>query len=302
MRVRVPASSANLGPGYDTFGLALALHNTVEAELADEWRVEVRGEGAGQLSAGPDNQVAVAMARVFSEAGQDGRAADVVCHNGIPVGRGLGSSSAAIVAGLVLGDALCGARLGRDRLLQIAAELEGHADNVAAALHGGFTVVAVGPEGVICAPVEPAGGLAVIAVLGEHELPTAESRKALPAVVAHDAASGNAAHAALVALGIALGDARLTSAGLHDAIHESHREALVPDLPKVRTLFEAAGIGPVVLSGAGPSLVTLVHGTDDAAALETARRHAEDVRPLLDAIGRSRVLALGIDRSGAVLA
>src|SRR5574340_402423 len=136
VRVTVPASSANLGPGYDSFGLALGLYNHFEGELADAWRVEVGGEGAGTLAPDSSNQVARAMARVFAEVGQPGLCAEVVCHNGIPLGRGLGSSAAAIVGGLVLGDALVGSRLGRRRLFELAAELEGHAANVAAALYG----------------------------------------------------------------------------------------------------------------------------------------------------------------------
>lgn len=302
MRVRVPASSANLGPGYDSFGLALALHNEFEAALADEWLVEIGGEGAARLAAGPDNEVARAMARLFAETGREGQAAELVCHNGIPVGLGLGSSSAAIVGGLVLADALVDARLPGERLLELAAELEGHADNAAAALYGGFTVSSAHDGRLTCARIEPAGGLAVVAVLGETELPTSQSREALPAEVPHADAAANAGAAALLALGIALGEPAYTSAGLHDAIHERYRAGLVADLERVRSLVEAAGIGPAVLSGAGPTVLALVHGADDERALARARTHADELRPLLAGIGRSRVLALGIDRLGATVA
>ena len=301
MRVRVPASSANLGPGYDSFGLALALHNEFEAELGDAWRVEVGGEGAGTLSTGADNPVARAMARLFAETGRPHLAADIACHNGIPVGRGLGSSSAAIVGGLVLADALIDARLGADRLLALAAELEGHADNVAAALHGGFTVTASGPSGLVCAPIGPAGGLAAILALGESPLSTPDSREALPDSVPHADAAANIGHATLLALGIALGEPRYVQAGLHDAIHERYRAGLIPDLEPVRALFAAEGVGPAVLSGSGPTMVVLVPDVDDAHALERARRLADEVRPMLAGIGRSRVIGVGIDRLGAVV-
>src|SRR5512133_3490475 len=106
--ILVPATSANLGPGFDSFGLALDLHNRFEAELADEWSVDVKGEGAGHLSSGPDNVVASAMARAFAEAGAPELKAAIGCLNRVPTGSGLGSSSAAIVGGLLLGERLAG--------------------------------------------------------------------------------------------------------------------------------------------------------------------------------------------------
>jgi homoserine kinase len=301
VRVTVPASSANLGPGFDTFGLALALRNEIEGELAEAWSVEVHGEGAGRLSAGPDNQVARAAQRVFAEARQRQLAARIVCRNGIPVGRGLGSSAAAIVGGLVLADALAGANLGRTRLLQIAGELEGHSDNVAAALYGGFTVTSTRGERALAAHVQPAAGLAAVVVLGEQELPTHLSRAALPETVPHADAAATGSHAALVALGIALGVPAYLHAGLRDAIHEPYREDLVPDMAPVRSLLEGIGAGPVVLSGAGPTMLALVPGSTDTRALERARALADVARPSLADLGRHTVLALPVDRTGAVI-
>jgi homoserine kinase len=299
VRVRVPASSANLGPGYDSFGLALRLYNEFEASLADAWSVTVSGEGGGTLRSDAENQVARAMARAFAEAGQTGRSARVVCHNGVPVGRGLGSSAAAIVGGLMLGSALLGADLGSERLLELAVELEGHPDNVAAAVFGGFTVSLAEGSAVRAMRVEPASGLAAVIALGEEPLATSEARKALPASVPHAHAARNAARAAMVALGIALGDAESLHQGLVDAIHEPYRAALVPDLEEVRSVLADAGAGPAVLSGAGPTVVALVTGPDDDRALERARAIAEAARPALGEIGRGRVLAVGVDRDGA---
>jgi len=297
--ILVPASSANLGPGYDSFGLALGLYNEFEAELAEEWSVRVGGEGAARLASDATNQVARAMARVFAEAGMPDLAADVACHNGIPVGLGLGSSAAAIVGGLVLGDLLSGGHLGRRRLLELAAEIEGHADNVAAALHGGFTVTSSASGSITCAHVNPTGGLAVIVVMGERELATATARSALPPSVPHADAAANAGAAALVALGLATGSREFLEAGLHDSIHERYREPLVPDLGAVRSLLEAIGAGPAVLSGAGPTVVALVQDLTDERALERARALAEVARTALSGVGRGRVLALPIDRLGA---
>ncbi|MDP2401493.1 MAG: homoserine kinase, partial [Actinomycetota bacterium] len=155
--IRVPASAANLGPGYDAFGLALGLYNTFSAQPAEEWHVDVRGEGAGRLATDGHNRVAQAMKRAFREIGPDApRAARITCDNRIPTARGLGSSAAAIVGGLVLADAMCGSPLGRDRLLELAVELEGHPDNVAAALLGGFTIGWSDEDGPAATSLQPA--------------------------------------------------------------------------------------------------------------------------------------------------
>jgi len=298
-RVTVPASSANIGPGFDCFALALGLYNEFEAEVSDEWHVEVGGEGAATLSTGADNQVTRAMARVFAEAGVPDLRAEVISRNGIPVGRGLGSSAAAIVGGLLLGDALAGVGLSRRRLLELAAEIEGHADNVAAAIHGGFVITTGVGEDLTVAPIDPAGGLAVLAVMGESELSTVRSRAALPALVPHADAASNAGRAAMVTLGLATGTREYLDAGLHDLIHEQYRSELVPDLDAVRGLLEVIGAGPAVLSGAGPTVLSLVTDLTDSRALERARALAEIARTALAGIGRTRVLALPVDRIGA---
>lgn len=298
-RVVVPASSANLGPGYDAFGLALGLYNELEGEVADTWSIAIGGEGAGHLAADESNEVIRAMKRAFAEVGQPELAADVACHNGIPVGLGLGSSAAAIVGGLVLGDRLTGSHLGRRRLLELAVEMEGHADNVAAAVYGGFTITSGTAANLTCAHVDPAGGVAALVVMGEQELPTARAREALPGQVPHADAAANAGRAALLVLGLVGGVREYVEAGLRDAIHERYREALVPDLPAIRSLLEAVGAGPAVLSGAGPTVLALVQDLTDERALERARALAEVARTALAGIGRGRVLALPIERVGA---
>jgi len=296
VRVVVPASSANIGPGYDAFGLALGIHNEFEGELAGAWGVEVSGEGAGSLSADADNHVLRAMAHLFERTGRPDLRAEVVCHNGIPVGRGLGSSSSAIVGGLVLADALAGSQLDRRAIFEMAAALEGHADNVAAALYGGFVITSDGPA---CTHIDPAGGIAAIVVLGERELSTHQARSVLPGFVPHGDAAANAAHAALLAVGIATGAPGCVSAGMSDAIHERYRALLVPDMVTVRELFEAIGAGPAVLSGAGPSMLALVQAETDERALERARHLAEVARTALGEVGRGQVMAVPVGRHGA---
>jgi homoserine kinase len=240
------------------------------------------------------------MARAFAEAGRPELRAEIECHNGIPVGRGLGSSAAAIVGGLVLADALAGGPLGRSRILELAVEIEGHADNVAAALYGGFTVTAP-PPNVTCARIDPARGLAAVVVIGEQPLSTALARQVLPAEVPHADAAANAGAAALVALGIAFGEPDYLVAGLSDRIHESYRALLVPDFDAVKSALAAVAAAPAILSGAGPTMLSLVQGDDDVHALDRARSIADAVRPALAEIGRGRVIALEVDRTGAVV-
>jgi len=299
--VRVPATAANLGPGYDTFGLALALHNTFSATPADEWSVEVSGEGAGTLRTDGENRVAQALALGLAEAGSPVKAARLKTHNEIPTGRGLGSSAAAIVGGLMLADALSGGTLGRDRIFELAASMEGHSDNVAAALFGGFTLG--WDDGAPHArALAPAGGLAAVVVIAEWELPTAQSRGMLPDVVPHADAAFNASRAALVAAAMATGDRELLAAGLHDRIHERYRSAAVHDFELVTAALRAAGCDGAVLSGAGPTILGLVMAPDDAQAVDRALEACAVAASPLSAVGgRLAPLVLAVDRVGARL-
>lgn len=300
--VLVPATSANLGPGFDSFGLALDLHNRFEAELADGWHVDVAGEGAGVLRTDAGNVVAVAMARAFAEAGQPALAARIGCVNRVPTGSGLGSSSTAIVGGLLLGEVLADADFGDARRLEIAAELEGHPDNVAAALLGGFTVCWTDEGRARCARFEPARGLAAVVVPALGELATSVARAMLPSAVPHADAAFNVAHAGLLAASIATGRPELLAAALEDRLHEPYRAAAVVDLQAVHDILRDAGAAGVALSGAGPTVIGLVAGdTDEAAhdlALEVAARAEGPVRALG---GRHAPQALRVDRRGAHL-
>lgn len=298
--VRVPATSANLGPGFDSFGLALDLHNRFSASLADSWTVEVEGEGAGVLSTGEDNVVARSMARAFAEAGSAGLAAHVCCDNRIPTGSGLGSSSAAIVGGLLLGEALLDADFGEVRRLELAAELEGHPDNVAAALSGGFTICWTEAAHARCARFEPARGLAAVVCSALTELRTSVARAMLPDAVPHADAAFNVAHAGLLAASLATGRPELFGAALTDRLHEPYRAAAVADLVPVADALRDAGAAGVALSGAGPTVIGLVSGESDAEALDTARVIAERAAEAVSLLGTRRPpQALAIDRHGA---
>ena len=292
--VIVPATSANLGPGYDAFGLALALYDVFEAEPAAEWSVEVIGEGEGLLETDGRNEVVRSMQRLFSEVGYSGAAA-VRCDNGIPVGRGLGSSAAAIVGGLMLGDLIAGSMLTRERIFELAAELEGHPDNVAAAIFGGFTMCWHEDGVAKVARIEPGAGLAAVAALSDASLPTADARKALPDIVPHSDAAFTAGRAGLLAAGITLGRHELIAAGLHDRLHEPYRGRLVPDIAATRDAVMAAGAVGAVLSGAGPTVLGLTAAVSDVEAF----RLAGEAVARIGAMQSRSVFALAIDREGA---
>lgn len=299
-RVRTPATTANLGPGFDSFGLALALYDSFAAEPADVWSVHVAGSGEGELSLGEDNAVVRAMKLVLAEAGAQDACFAVSCENGIPQGMGLGSSAAAVVGGLLLADTAVEFGLPRTRLFEIASQVEGHPDNAAAALFGGLTVCWTEGETRRYSRLEPAGGLAAVVVPAAEPLPTSDSRALLPAEVPLADAAANAAAASLLIAGLTLGRPELLRAGLTDRIHEPYRRRAVPDLERVRDLLIEAGCDGAALSGAGPSVVGLVHARDDERALRSAREVAARAAVALIGVdGRDEPLALGVARAGA---
>lgn len=249
VRVSVPATSANLGPGFDCLGLALSLRNRAVVSPAGRTQVIVHGEGAGLLPQNEENLVLQAMHHLARYAGKPLPPLQVDQENSIPVGSGLGSSAAAVVAGLLAANALLGAGLPPPLLLALATELEGHADNVAAALYGGLTLVA-GDES-ISLPIAP---LQAVVVLPAVALSTQAARVALPANVPHAAAVFNLGRLGLLLQGLAKGDYALLARAMADRLHEPYRIPLIPGMEAALAAARAAGAA-ACLSGAGPSLI-----------------------------------------------
>lgn len=298
--VRVPATTANLGPGYDAFGLALDLHNVFSAELAEDWSVVLHGEGADTLRADAENPVARAMTVAFETAGRPDLRAALVCDNAIPTGRGLGSSAAAIVGGLVLGAALAGATFASEDLVRMATRIEGHPDNVAAAILGGFTISTIEGGDPVARSVPIGAGLAVVLAVARSPFKTTQSRDLLPDRVPHSDAAYNAGHAAMLAAGIITGSDDLIAAGLHDRLHEQYRSDSLPGFEQVTQALTRAGAAGAVLSGAGPTVVGLVPAFDDGSALERARRISALAAEDVERAGSYRPpAALALDRRGA---
>jgi homoserine kinase len=266
VRVRVPATSANLGPGFDALGLALSLYDDVVVRVADEGLfVDVAGEGADTVPRTRRHLVVRALHAGFEALGGQPRGLEVVCANRIPHGRGLGSSAAAIVAGLAAARALVlgGAEtLDDDALLALAAELEGHPDNVAACLLGGLTLAwtpADGPAQAVRLPVSPA--LRPVVFVPTTSSSTAKARKMLPATVPHTDAARNAARSALLVHALAT-DPGLLLAATEDRLHQQYRAASQARTAGLVEALRANGV-PAVVSGAGPSVLAFAGPADD---------------------------------------
>ena len=282
VRVRVPATSANLGPGFDALGLALALYDDVVVRVAEEGLyVDVAGEGADTVPRTRRHLVVRALQAGFDALGGQPRGLEVVCANRIPHGRGLGSSAAAIVAGLTAARALVlGGEEGLDdaALLGLAAELEGHPDNVAACLLGGLTLAWTPPDGparAVRLPVSPA--LRPVVFVPTTSSSTAKARKALPDTVPHADAARNAARSALLVHALAA-DPGLLLPATEDTLHQPYRAASQPRTAGLVGALRAAGV-PAVVSGAGPSVLAFAGAADDLTSY-TPRGWAMEVLPV----------------------
>jgi homoserine kinase len=258
VRVRVPATSANLGPGFDALGLALALHNEVIGEEADEVAVAVEGEGAARLDAGAKNVVARGVALGFEVAGRPFRGARLRCVNRIPLSRGLGSSAAAWVGGLLAANALLGEPIDRDGLLAAATRAEGHPDNVAAALLGGLTVSCADGPRVTAVSLPLPAGIDWVVLVPETESSTHEARAVLPDVVPRADAVFNVQRVSLLLAALGAGRADLLDLAMQDRLHQPYRRRLFPWMEEVAAAGRRAGALGCVLSGAGPCLLAAV--------------------------------------------
>jgi homoserine kinase len=266
-RVRVPATSANLGPGFDAFGVALALYDDVVAQVSDEAgiRVDVHGEGAEDVPRDHRHLVAKSMLRAFDAMGGRPRGLDLVCANRIPHGRGLGSSAAAIVSGLLLARALVvggDERLPDAALLELAVAIEGHPDNVAACIHGGVVVAwtrSTGSPATGVLTVVPSAGIVPVVCVPSTSVATKKARALLPETVPHVDAAYNAARAALLVTALTSRPDLLLEA-TDDRLHQPYRRPAYPRTSDLVAKLRAAGV-PAAVSGAGPAVLALADAT-----------------------------------------
>lgn len=275
--IRVPATSANCGSGFDTLGLACTLYNEVTYEITSSrgFQLEVTGEGAEYLKPCGRNLAFASFLRVWNEVTARERVGlKVTMHNRIPMSRGLGSSSSAIVAGIYAGNILSGNRFNDDELLGFATEIEGHPDNVAPALLGGFTISYMDGRKAHSLRVEPAKPLKFIAVVPERRLPTVLARQAIPKTVSHHDAVFNTSRASLLVGALLSGEYQYLASGLEDKLHQPYRAHLIPGLEDVFEAARNAGAYNAIISGAGSTVMAYADVNADHEKIARAMQDA----------------------------
>ena len=255
MILRVPASSANLGPGFDALGLALGIYLECRFEKADRLIIQARGRDAASISTSKDNLIWQTALAVAQDVGATLPLISLEVDNDIPIGKGLGSSAAALTAGVVIADQLLGLHWKPHRILDEAAQIEGHPDNVAACVLGSIVTTAMEPGGMARAirlQLHPHFGIAV--VVPDFILPTSEARAVLPATYSRQDAIFNVQRSALLIAALTTGEVKAFPAALEDRFHQPYRYKLVPGLEDMVKL-RAPGLLGCALSGAGPSIL-----------------------------------------------
>ena len=317
--IRIPATSANLGSGFDTLGLALALYNRVvvddQAEGEDDeapaggqprggWRaggrpreqrrarIVISGEGEDVLPRDESNLVYRTMLRYFEIVGRRPPAFTLETHNRIPLTGGLGSSSAALVGGLLAANALCGGILSRDEILKIAHDEEGHPDNVAPALLGGL-VLCVADEGRLTRVALPVpADLRAVLFVPSFTMPTEEARRLLPSLIPYRDAVFNLGRAALLIAAFQTGQLELLRIASEDRLHQPYRREMFPAMPRfIQAALQAGALGSC-LSGAGSAIIALARGHED----EVASAYRETA---VETGVSGRITVIDVDRQGA---
>ncbi len=294
--IRLPASTANLGPGYDVLGLALGMYNHVRVgpSNAEDHHIRVRGSGCEELPPDASNLFFTSATTLADRLGRTLAPIQADMEINVPLARGLGSSSTAIVGGVLAANRLLGDKLSRAELLDIATEIEGHPDNVSPCLYGGFTVSTVSDGHVTCVRAEPTKELKTVVVVPDFQLKTREARAALPNEVSHSDAVFNVGRACVVTAAILKGDLDALAAAMDDRLHQPYRTPLIPHYGRVIAAALKSGALGVVLSGAGPALFAI------------ARQDAEGIGEAMAQIWRAEgidaaVYALPVDLDGAVI-
>lgn len=297
--VTVPATTANIGPGFDCLGAALSLYNrfhfTPFTPLSDSesFHITVEGSEASRVNTGTSNLAYRAFLKCYERIGQTPPPVHIKISLGVPLSRGLGSSSTAIVGGLLGANALAGSPLSEPVLAALANEIEGHPDNVVPALLGGAKLAAI-TQGILQICDLPWHESVVpVVIIPEFELSTADARRVLPAQYSRADAVFNTAHVALLLQGLATGNGDWIAGGMRDRIHQPYRKKLIPGYDDVHRAALKAGAWGLVISGAGPTLLALCP-SDAATAVCEAIEAAWAPQPFT-----AKAHRLGLDSRGA---
>ena len=282
--VRAPATTANLGPGFDSIGMALDMWNELTITRGD-FSVSTEGEGADLVPQDTRNLIVTGVNAVFNHIGEPIPGLQYHCKNVIPFARGMGSSSAAIVSGLVAGSAISGANLSKEELTVLAADIEGHPDNVAPAIYGGCTVgVRNGTDKWIVDQVSVPEDLHAVLYVPEIHTNTHESRAVLPDMISRTDAVFNIGRAALLVNALSTGRLELLKYATDDRLHQPHRTQAFTAMPYLIEAALKGGAHGAFLSGAGPSVLALSTGREVTISYEmaeSARTHGVDGKPMI---------------------
>lgn len=257
--IKVPASTANIGPGFDSAGIALTRYLTLHVESSDEWMFEHRSVHLPEITNYEDHfiyQMAKKTAEIYQK---ELPAAHIIMYSDIPLARGLGSSSSAIIAAIELADQLCSLSLSREKKLQIAAKFEGHPDNVAPCILGGIVIAAQFDDGEIDYYHQLESDVDLVVYIPQFELKTEDARKALPAEYGRTHATRASAVANVMFTALLAGNYELAGKMMEkDLFHEPYRASLLPEYEQIRQDAKSAGAYGTVISGAGPTMMSLV--------------------------------------------
>lgn len=257
-RVKIPATSANLGPGFDCLGLALQLFNTITVELNRPFKISLTGSYCDGIPADEKNLVWKTMCHFWELIHFPTPSVSLTFENQIPPARGLGSSSAAIVGGLVAANTIAGSPYTKYQLLQVANTLEGHPDNVTPALYGGVTLSIPSVEGILPRILAQSPNLKAVVVIPDTRLNTEKARGILPPQVTRNDAVFNISHVGLLIEAFIREDYSLLKEGMRDVLHQNQRAILLPGLLETIESALTAGAYGAALSGSGPTLIALI--------------------------------------------
>lgn len=302
VKVTVPATTANLGPGFDCLGMALELCNRITLRPSEAGRVvEVTGEGSDLLPADDSNLVVRAAERIFDETGRRPNGYHIYQRNEIPVSSGLGSSASAVLGGMLAANAIVGSPLDQREVLELASEMEGHPDNVTPALLGGLTLTVSTPAGLVFERIQ-LPEMRVGVVLPDIALSTSAARQALPRTVAMADAVFNLGRVGLLVRALERGDYDRLALAVEDRLHQPYRLPLIPGMSNAFDAGREAGAAAVALSGAGPSVIAF--SPDGHQRIVEAMSHAFEVqgvgvRSWVLAVRSQGSLVEGISKVGA---
>lgn len=291
IKVRVPATSANIGPGFDTLGLALDLYNTY---IFEEIPLGLEIRGCEEKYKNINNLVYTSMIKTFDHIGYKFKGIRIHMDSNIPVSRGLGSSAACILGGVMGANELAGGPLSKEEILKIATDIEGHPDNIAPALFGGLIVSVMEDNQVLYNPVDVAKGIKFVLLIPDFILSTSEARGVLPSEVSYKDAVYNVSRVSLLLSALSNGRFDLLKYATKDSLHQPYRGNLIPHFDEIIKTCDELGALGVYLSGAGPTIMAIIENEDNG--------FIRKIQDYLDSANLSwQVKELNLDLKGAII-